>query len=113
MIDICQLGWLPIFLSWLLPFLLGLLLGRLMWGPFKIRAEDQEKELIKYKTRVQELDADLQNSQKARTQLEGDAAILRGRVRELEAASKGNIIRPGGDAIKEDKEEDSDDNSSD
>lgn len=66
-----------------------------MWGPFKVRAEDQEKELIKYKTRVQELDADLQNSQKARTQLEGDAAILRGRVRELEAASKGKVIKPG------------------
>lgn len=85
-INICDLNWVPVFLSWLLPFLLGLLLGRMIWGAFKIRFYDQEKELLKYKERVAELDADLQTSQKSRTQLEAEAAILRGRVRELESS---------------------------
>ncbi len=80
-----------------------------MWGPFKVRAEDQDKEMVKYKSRVQELDADLQNSQKARTQLEGDAAILRGRVRELEAAAKGKSIKPGEGLKNEAEDTDGDD----
>lgn len=87
-IDICELTWLPVFLSWMLPFLLGVLLGWLIWGSFKTRFLDQEKELLKYKERVYELDTDLQASQKARTQLEGESAILRGRVRELESAAR-------------------------
>jgi len=59
----------------------------MIWGPFKQRCLDQEKELQKYKERVNELDADFQTSQKSRTQLEAEAAILRGRVRELETAA--------------------------
>lgn len=93
-VDICQLSWMPVFLSWLLPFLLGLGLGRMIWGPYKLRSEDQEKELVKYKGRISELDADYQSCQKARTQLEAESAELRGKVRELERGiQKGSVSR--------------------
>ena len=95
LIDMCQLGWLPVFLSWILPFLLGIMLGWVLWGVFKTKFYDHEKELVKYKERVHELDADFQGSQKARTQLEGEAAILRGRIRELEAALRSSQRKVG------------------
>lgn len=99
LIDMCQLGWLPVFLSWILPFLLGIMLGWVLWGVFKTKFYDHEKELGKYKERVHELDADFQGSQKARTQLEGEAAILRGRIRELEAALKSSQRKVGGTQV--------------
>ncbi len=35
LISICDISWLCVFLAWLLPFLLGLLLGWIIWSKFK------------------------------------------------------------------------------
>ncbi len=40
LISICDISWFCVFLSWLLPFLLGLLLGWLIWSKFKAMYND-------------------------------------------------------------------------
>ncbi len=40
LISICDISWFCVFLSWLLPFLLGLLLGWIIWSKFKSMYND-------------------------------------------------------------------------
>jgi len=80
-IDFCDLWW----LAWLLPFLLGLGLGWLLWSKFKSLWADSEAKVASLNSANTKLDADLTSTRNAKADLEGDVALMKGRVREMEA----------------------------
>ena len=73
------------------PFLLGLLLGRLIWGPYKSQFEDTRAQLTDAQAKIEDLEARLKACNEARTKSERDAALLRGRLRELEQKEAGTL----------------------
>jgi predicted flap endonuclease-1-like 5' DNA nuclease len=90
----CDTWW----LAWLLPFLIGLGIGWLFWGKFKDMVESLEAEVKSLRLKIQGLEADLAACKSARSEADGNVALLRGRIREMEAAG---TIKSG--AVKVDK----------
>jgi len=80
-IDFCELWW----LAWLLPFLLGLLLGWLLWSKFKSLLAASEDKVASLNSANSKLEADLTSTRNKKADLEGDVALMKGRVREMEA----------------------------
>lgn len=80
-IDFCELWW----LAWLLPFLLGLLLGWLLWSRFKSMLAASEAKVASLNSANNKLEADLTASRNTKADLEGEVALMKGRVREMEA----------------------------
>ena len=78
----CDTWW----LAWLLPFLIGLGIGWLFWGKFKDMVESLEAEVKNLRLKIQGLEADLAACKSARSEADGNVALLRGRIREMEAA---------------------------
>lgn len=78
----CDTWW----LAWLLPFLIGLGIGWLFWGKFKDMVESLEAEVKNLRLKIQGLEADLTACKSARSEADGNVALLRGRIREMEAA---------------------------
>ncbi len=78
----CDTWW----LAWLLPFLIGLGIGWLFWGKFKDMVESLEAEVKSLRLKIQGLEADLAACKSARSEADGNVALLRGRIREMEAA---------------------------
>lgn len=81
LLTFCDIPW---WLTWLLPFLLGLGLGYLLWGKYKAMVEDLENKINELNLKISGLEADLDACQKARLEVEGDLAISRGLLRECE-----------------------------
>ncbi len=77
----CDIPW---WLTWLLPFLLGLGLGYLLWARYKSMVEDLENQINNLNVRISGLEADLEACKKVRMEAEGDVALLRGQLRECE-----------------------------
>jgi predicted flap endonuclease-1-like 5' DNA nuclease/outer membrane murein-binding lipoprotein Lpp len=86
LLDFCSIPW---YLTWLLPFLLGLALGWLLWAKFRQIAEELQTNINELNAKISGLEADLNICRKSRMEAEGNVAMLRGRIRELE--SKGAL----------------------
>ncbi|MBK9737665.1 MAG: hypothetical protein IPO92_23050 [Saprospiraceae bacterium] len=84
--DFCSIPW---WLTWLLPFLLGLGIGWLLWGKYKAIVADLESKIKGLDVRIQGLEADLEACKKMRMEAEGNVSMLRGKLRELEAMAAG------------------------
>ena len=80
-IDFCELWW----LAWLLPFLLGLGLGWLLWSKFKNLWNDSQASVSSLTSANGKLEADLTSTRNKKADLEGDVALMKGRVREMES----------------------------
>ncbi|HQV67021.1 MAG TPA: helix-hairpin-helix domain-containing protein [Saprospiraceae bacterium] len=77
----CDIPW---WLTWLLPFLLGLGLGYLLWSRFKDMVASLEAKINELNMKIGGLEADLETCRKNRIEAEGNVSMLRGRLRELE-----------------------------
>ncbi len=84
-IDFCELWW----LAWLLPFLLGLFLGWLLWSRFKSMLAASQANVSSLTSANGKLEADLTSSRNMKADLEGDVALMKGRVREMESEVSG------------------------
>jgi len=51
---------------WILPFLLGILMGYVIWARFKVRAQELENSVARYKSTVSTLESDLSKSRNDR-----------------------------------------------
>ncbi len=100
-IDFCELWW----LAWLLPFLLGLGLGWLLWSKFKSLWSDSQANVSSLTNANSKLEADLSSTRNMKADLEGDVALMKGRVREMEGevtnykkqlSAKGGASQSGG-----------------
>ena len=82
LLDFCSIPW---YLTWLLPFLLGLALGWLLWAKFRQIANELQSNINDLNVKISGLEADLSTCKKLRMEAEGNVALLRGRIRELES----------------------------
>ncbi len=83
LLDFCSFPW---WLSWLLPFLLGLALGWALWSKYKSIAADLEGQVSSLNGNVTGLNGDIKGHLHNIAELEGDIAIAKGRMREAEDA---------------------------
>ncbi len=83
--DFCTIPW---WLTWLLPFLLGLGIGWLLWGRFKALLDEAESKIAVLNTNISNLEANLDLCKKARLEAEGNISLLKGRMREMETSTK-------------------------
>lgn len=74
---------------WLLPFLLGLLLGWTLWSKWRRMYDDAQDEIRGYKKTIADLEAKLEACKKARMELESDLSLAKGRNGELSASIAG------------------------
>ena len=85
LISICDFFW----WLWLLPFLLGALITWLYWrNKYANMVADYDGEIKGLNGRINGLQEDLAECASKRTDLEGDLAITKGRMREIEANMK-------------------------
>ncbi len=82
--NLCQYWW----LWWILPALLGWLLGRAMMAKWKTRTEELEREVADWKKKHAGLEDDLDKCRKRSAELDSDLALERGRIREVERTNK-------------------------
>jgi len=82
LISCCTFPW---WLAWLLPFLLGLGIGYLLWARYKDMVAELEDKVSTLELRVKGLEADLDACKKQRMEAEGNLSMLKGRIREMEA----------------------------
>jgi predicted flap endonuclease-1-like 5' DNA nuclease len=80
--SLCDIPW---WLALLLPFLLGLAAGWAIWSKYKSMVEDLNAEISTLKKKISTLEGDLNTCRSRRADLEGDLSIAKGRMRELEA----------------------------
>jgi predicted flap endonuclease-1-like 5' DNA nuclease len=92
----CDIPW---WLTWLLPFLLGLGLGYLLWSKYKDMVADMEAKIKALNLKIVGLDAELEACRKARMESEGNISMLKGRLRELEM-EKTNTINENLSSVK-------------
>lgn len=78
----CDLEWWHGLLAWLLPFLLGLLLGYAIWAKYKRMKEELEGDIRGLKKKITGLESDLHDCRNARTELDSEVSMLRGQLRE-------------------------------
>lgn len=83
----CDTWW----LAWLLPFLLGLGIGWLLWSKFKSMVADLNNNILNLNSKVKGLEVDLLACKSARMEAEGNVSMLRGRMREMEASGSSGI----------------------
>lgn len=96
-IDFCELWW----LAWLLPFLLGLGLGWLLWSRFKGLLSESQANVSSLTNANGKLESDLTSTRNKKADLEGDVALMKGRVREMESEVtdyKTKLLSKGGGA---------------
>jgi len=86
--DFCSIYWI---FPWLLPFLLGLGVGWLLWAKYKSMMEDLETKISGLNIRIQGLETDLDACKKVRMEAEGNVSLLRGKMREMEASMSSGI----------------------
>lgn len=90
LISICDLsGPLWLFLFWLLPFLLGLLLGYLLWAKYKEQLQDCNDELTNSQTELANTRHLLEECEKLSGDLRNESLLLKAQVREMKAKGKG------------------------
>ncbi|GEM_PF-638136 len=80
--NFCELPLWMVGLSWLLPFLLGLLLGYALWHHWKKKTENLEKDIKGLKGDISQLEEDLKICRQKGTDFESQIAMLKGQMRE-------------------------------
>ncbi len=88
--DFCSLHWIW---PWLLPFLLGLGLGWLIWGRLKSIIAELENKINGLNAKIRGLELDLENANKARMEAEGNIALYKGQLRECQESKAGDTIK--------------------
>lgn len=84
LISVCNIPWWCLFLSWLIPFLLGLLLGWVLWAKFKNKYDDLKDEYHELRMKYLNLEEELKNCRAKSSEYSSDLSLLRGRIRECE-----------------------------
>jgi predicted flap endonuclease-1-like 5' DNA nuclease len=84
----CDIPW---WLTWVLPFLLGLGLAYLFWSKYKSLLDEAESKISNLNLRITGLAADLEACKKARLEAEGNISLLRGKLRESELAMASTV----------------------
>ncbi len=82
--------WWCVFLSWLLPFLLGILLGWVLWSKFKRMYNILNSEYREYKLKCTNIEEELKKCNEKNNEYSSDVALLKGRIRECEAELESN-----------------------
>ena len=88
LISFCNLPWWCVLLSWLLPFLLGLLLGWFLWAKFKQMYDSLYKDYTDLKIKLTGLEEDLKKCKSLKNDYISEISLLKGRIRELEVYEK-------------------------
>lgn len=88
--SICDTHW---SLPWILPALLGFGLGWWLWARYKREALALRQQARSFKANISQLESDLKQCKKLRVDLEGDLAVTKGQMRELQREIK--IIKKG------------------
>jgi predicted flap endonuclease-1-like 5' DNA nuclease len=91
LISFCDIPWWCVFLSWLLPFLLGLLLGWFLWAKFKRMFDSLDSEYREYKLKCSRIEEELKKCNEKSNEYSSDMALLRGRIRECEKELEATI----------------------
>lgn len=94
LISFCNLPWWCVLLSWLVPFLLGLLLGWVLWGKFKKYYEDLTAGFDSLKTKFSALENDHSKCKSEKNDYANELLLLKSRIRELESAGKASDTKP-------------------
>lgn len=84
----CDIPW---WLTWVLPFLLGLGLGYLLWSKYKSLLDESESKISHLNLRITGLEADMEACKKLRLEAEGNVSLLRGKLRESELAMASTV----------------------
>ncbi|MFZ1703719.1 MAG: helix-hairpin-helix domain-containing protein [Saprospiraceae bacterium] len=87
----CDIPW---WLSWLLPFLLGLALGWLLWSRFKSLFNQSQSELSQTQINLTAAEATIADQKHIKAELEGELALCRGRLRESETSQVAKGAKP-------------------
>jgi len=95
LISFCDLSIWHILLSWLVPFLLGLLLGWLIWGIYRKRYLYTLNERDDFKHIAEDFEKQLDACRKKSEEKDNRIDLLRGQVKELEgsAGEKQNLMQ--------------------
>ncbi len=93
LISICEIPWWCTLLSWLLPFLLGLLLGWLLWAKFRSLYDALVNEFDEYKLKCRNTNDLLDECNSKNNEYASDIALLKGRIRECEAENKALLAK--------------------
>ncbi|MFK7934190.1 MAG: helix-hairpin-helix domain-containing protein [Saprospiraceae bacterium] len=80
--SLCDLQLWHVVIAWLLPFLLGLLLGYFIWAKYKREKEVLEEEKATLKLSLGDLEKELDASKHDKTVLDSEISSLKGRLRE-------------------------------
>lgn len=88
LISFCDMPFWCVFLSWLLPFLLGLLLGWFLWARYKGMYESLVNEFDEYKSKCKKTTDSLSDCNSKQNEYVSEIALLKGRIRECEAENK-------------------------
>lgn len=91
--------WWCVFLSWLLPFLLGLLLGWALWSRFKRMFDNLNSEFREYKLKCSRTEEELKKCHEKNNEYSSDVALLHGRIRECERELESKSSATGTDAL--------------
>lgn len=83
LIDLCTFPW---WVTWLIPFLLGLALGWFLWGQFKSRIAELEEQNAKFRSNLKGKEDELSECRTSRASLDSENALLKGRIREQSRA---------------------------
>lgn len=86
--SLCNIPWWCVFLSWLLPFLLGLLLGWLLWAKFKQLYDSLFKDYNGLKVKITGLEDELKKCRSHNNDHVSEISLLKGRIKELEVYEK-------------------------
>ncbi len=79
LINLCTFPW---WVTWLIPFLLGLALGWFLWGQLKGRIAELEGQNAKFRSDLKRKEDELSECQSSRAGLDSENALLKGRLRE-------------------------------
>jgi predicted flap endonuclease-1-like 5' DNA nuclease len=82
--NFCDYWW----LAWLLPFILGLLLGWAIWARYRSQLEEADLELSRWKAKFKGLEAELEESRKQQSELVSNLNLSQVRVNELNATNE-------------------------
>lgn len=91
----CEIPW---WLLWLLPLLVAALIWWYWYNRYKDKVAEYEGKITGFNNRIHGLEEDLAACKRKRSELEGDLAITKGRMREMEATMK-NMQADGGSNV--------------
>jgi predicted flap endonuclease-1-like 5' DNA nuclease len=86
LLSFCSIPW---WLAWLLPFILGLLVGWAIWSRYKKQVEEKQEEISNLHQKISALERDLEECKRSRVEAKGRIAELEVELNAVrEAAAK-------------------------